>query len=346
MTRSGPPSSRLSTSSQRRRGARQWARAQAAWWLARSGSRRIGLAVVTLRGRPSLPACAASKAQAGRVGARGGPLPLRPVRTGRPRRSRAAGPGPWKTRCTSLAVRSPSGTTSRACFAARGAPFTHCSPCRAGPLATTALSIDAIHGTASGRALEGHQHTSAPSRRARPRPPRRCRCPWPSPSRAVQAVAGSRSSDGGAERLPSRSSGAVISATGTGCDSRKGGTNSRKIDELSGRLLVPRPSHPPKLLAKSRGPGHAARESGMEDPGRSGVEVHLVPKAQRVARDPLVPGLAGDDPLAGFEGEAGRELEAGVRAPHALSFERLDRRRRSAGTCQTRTAWRGRASAT
>src|SRR5439155_16671651 len=89
-----------------------------------------------------------------------------------------------------------------------------------------------------------------------------------------------------------------------------GWSKAPEHDEVPGRVLLPRPAHLVQQIAEAGGARHAAREVGRQHPGRPGVEVHLVPEAQGVAWDALVPGLAGDDALVGLEREPAGELPA------------------------------------
>src|SRR5207247_8180896 len=67
-------------------------------------------------------------------------------------------------------------------------------------------------------------------------------------------------------------------------------------------------------LVEAEGARHPARQGRVQDPGGTRVQVDLVPEAQGVARDALVPGLARDHFPARLEGDAARELQARVSA--------------------------------
>ena len=268
------------------------------------------------------------------------PRPPRRARRGRPRRSRAAAPAPG----TRAAPRPPRGRRAarRAAPACRrAAPRSPTgSPARAGPCATISPPIEATQGTASGDASRSTTRTRAESRRGGETRTTRP-LPRPSPSAAVQAVAGSRSRASGPTRRPLAVS-RRICATGTG--PRLVVRRAEAVEDHEAADLPPPPNEPPSAahqVAEAAGPRHAAREARREHPRGRGVEVHLVAEAQRVARDALVPGLARDHRPPGLEREAAGELQARVRAARAGRSAARGRGASSDGTSQTRSAWAG-----
>ena len=83
---------------------------------------------------------------------------------------------------------------------------------------------------------------------------------------------------------------------------------------------------------------HAAGQARGQHPRRARIEVHLVAKAQRVAGDALVPGLAGQDRLVRLDARAAPRT-GGSRTPLATpARRRLASTGSSGGTCQTTLA--------
>ena len=315
-TSSGPPSSRLSTSSHRRCAARQRARAQAAWCEARSGSQADGLRVEAHRLVPAARPRRLEGVPRG-LGPGRAAAPPPPGRRGTPRRSRAAAPAPGTPAAPRRVSRSPSGTTSSACLPARGAPFTHWKPARTGPCDhhLAADRGDPRHRQRRSFEVDGRA-TSAERRRAgvtRATTP----LPRPSPSADVQAVAGSRSSTAAPSGAP-----AVVSRRicGGGHRARLVVRRSKAVEDARSpptSVSSERAAHPAQEVAEAAGARHAAREARREHPGGRGIEVDLVAEAQGVARDALVPGLARDHLAARLERDAAGELQARVGAARA-----------------------------
>src|SRR5258707_37355 len=188
---------------------------------------------------------------------------------------------------------------SRACRPARGAPFTHCNPCRAGPLRTIVPPIETTQGTASGVRTRSTARTRAARRRSgatRTRIPR----PFPRPSRDVQDVAGSRSRTAAGSAWPSRV--ATASAdTGTGRSSAYGGGKSRETMKSPARPSLAPPPGSPDSSGKQPAPGIPRDKSGWETPAGPGQREHRRVKAVEVAQ------LVG--PRAPAEGEGAGQGE-------------------------------------
>ncbi len=212
---------------------------------------------------------------------------------------------------------------SVACRPARGTPFTHWRPWRAGPRATTVPAISAIQGTASGDSTRSMARTMAESRRAgwsrMARP-----LPRPSPVGEAQLVAGFRSNTAAGNASPASEAPARLE-TGTGSPLVEGRAEPPEDHEIAGRVLGHGTAHLPHEVAKTSRARHAPREHGREHPGRVRVEVHLVTKPEGIARDALVPGLAHDHVAKGLEPEPSRELEARVGAADAVATKGRER---------------------
>ena len=143
---------------------------------------------------------------------------------------------------------------------ARGAPFTHWNPERAGPSATTRPSIEATQGTARGEASRPTAKTRAESLRAGSTRTTTTLA-RPSPSAAVQAVAGSRSVTSGPIDAPVPVS-RRICAAGTGRDSSYGGRRPWKT------------TNPPSSVSSKEPP--IARRRSRKPPARG------IPREKRV----------------------------------------------------------------
>src|SRR3990172_10747577 len=96
-------------------------------------------------------------------------------------------------------------------------------------------------------------------------------------------------------------------------------------DEVAGARLREGAAHRPGEQSEAGRARHAARETGREHPRRGGMEVDLIWEAQRIARDALVPGLAGDDVATRVEGDPPRELQARVDAVDVPRPQRVER---------------------
>ena len=89
--------------------------------------------------------------------------------------------------------------------------------------------------------------------------------------------------------------------------------------ERAGLRLLERAAHGSRIRSRNPAARGIPRDSRRrQHPGRGGIEVDLVPEAQRIAGDPLVPGLARDHGAPRLERQPARELQARVGAARAL----------------------------
>ena len=252
-TSSGPPSSMLSTSRKRRRG-----RAPRSPSPGRVIGRAVGLEPEGqgVAGDRRLPLAPAS----GRVGAaRGlgaGRGPLRFVRAvGEDLGDHEPRAGALEDEANLAGFEARPGESTRiACRPARGAPFTHCRPCRAGPRATTVPAISAIQGTASGDSTRSTASTIADRRRGGVKRTTRPR-PRLSPVGEVHRVCGSRSRTAGRQRL------AVERRHGEGRPPEPAGPRRRAAGSRGRPPDLRPPPRTPRRPARGRGLGNEPREA-------------------------------------------------------------------------------------
>jgi hypothetical protein len=149
--------------------------------------------------------------------------------------------------------------------------------------------------------------------------------PWPAAMRVTAA-----SADGAG-----RSNRSGFSGSGSRCVAgreRLDGRRERRLearveDRRARRLALPRPARGGQRFLEGPRVRKVRRNGRHQDPRDVAREAHLVEIRQGKVEKALVPGLGGDDTLAGLEGQAvGRPVRR-VRAPDAAGLERAANRR-------------------